>query len=111
MVIHCFSSLIPNLFPFQELLEPVVSILELFEFLDSFHRELLLSSLEPCVVRMTAAAGGDHVKRLMQALLEHTRSEDAEVRLCALRCAQRVWKELGVQVVMSLSEVGPLVEV
>lgn len=54
---------------------------------------------------MTASSAEDGVKRMMQAVLEKTRSEDAEVVLMALRCAHRIWSDLGIQVVMSLSEV------
>lgn len=99
------STYIIYLVALEELLEPCVAVLDLFEFLEHEHRELLLSSLQPALVQMTAAVSGDMVKRLMQALLERSRSEDAEVRLAALHCAQRIWSDLGVQVVMSLSEV------
>ena len=38
-----------------------------------------LEALQPALVSLAAAAAGDAVKRLMQAVLEKTRSEDAEV--------------------------------
>lgn len=92
---------------FEELLEPCVSILDVFEFLavDDAICSGLARVLQSALVAMTASSAEDGVKRMMQAVLEKTRSEDAEVVLMALRCAHRIWSDLGIQVVMSLSEV------
>eukprot|EP00435_Cladocopium_sp_Y103_P055763 s188_g18.t1 len=92
---------------YDELLEPCVSILDFFEFLavDDAICSGLARVLQSALVAMTASSAEDGVKRMMQAVLEKTRSEDAEVVLMALKCAHRIWSDLGIQVVMSLSEV------
>ncbi|CAK9050569.1 unnamed protein product, partial [Durusdinium trenchii] len=90
----------------EDLQDVTVAIFDLFEFLPSDDLTGALSqALQSALVAMTSAAPGDAVKRLMQAILEKTRGEDAEVKLQALRCAHRMWTDLGVQVVTCLSEV------
>jgi len=91
----------------EELRDPVANLLELFEFLpeDSSATAALLGALQSAVVALASAAAEEGVKRLVQAILEKSRSEDAEVRLSAVRCVHRIWTDLGVQVVMCLSEV------
>ncbi|CAE8636333.1 unnamed protein product, partial [Polarella glacialis] len=93
----------------EELEEPCVAELDIFEFLppvdDCALAGALLRALQGALVSLAATASGEGVKRLMQAILEKSRSEDAEVRLTAVRCVHRIWSDLGVQVVSSLSEV------
>ncbi|CAJ1333196.1 unnamed protein product [Effrenium voratum] len=89
----------------EELRDATAALLDLFEFLPEETAGGLLRALQPALVSLAAAAAGDAVKRLMQAVLEKTRSEDAEVRLNAVKCAHRIWSDLGVQVVSCLSEV------
>jgi len=91
----------------EEVLEPCVAMIDVFEFLgaEDTIASGLSKALQPAFVALTATSAEDGVKRMMQAILEKTRSEDPEVTLAALRCAHRIWSDLGVQVVMSLSEV------
>ncbi|CAE7330668.1 utp10 [Symbiodinium pilosum] len=91
----------------EELRDPVVNLLDIFEFLsEAFGTTTeLRKALEAAVVALTNVASESGVKMLVQAILEKSRSEDAEVRLGAVRCVHRIWMDLGVQVVMCLSEV------
>jgi len=91
------------------LLEPCAQVLDLCEYLppsdNSPLTSSLLQSMQRAVVAVAAASDGPHVKRLLTAILEKSRSNDAEVRLNAVRCCHKIWIDLGVQVVTGLSEV------
>ncbi|CAE7807541.1 UGT80B1 [Symbiodinium sp. CCMP2456] len=93
--------------PPEELRDPVANLLDIFEFLaqDSSATTSLRSALEAALVALTNVASESGVKLQMQVILEKSRSEDAEVRLNAVKCVHRIWMDLGVQVVMCLSEV------
>mmetsp|Transcript_127544 Transcript_127544/g.303054 ORF Transcript_127544/g.303054 Transcript_127544/m.303054 type:complete len:336 (+) Transcript_127544:66-1073(+) len=86
----------------EELRDPVANLLDIFGFLsqDSSATTSLRSALEAA-----GCARESGVKLQMQVILEKSRSEDAEVRLNAVKCVHRIWMDLGVQVVMCLSEV------
>eukprot|EP00931_Biecheleriopsis_adriatica_P117455 TRINITY_DN92976_c0_g1_i1.p1 TRINITY_DN92976_c0_g1~~TRINITY_DN92976_c0_g1_i1.p1 ORF type:complete len:1392 (+),score=329.94 TRINITY_DN92976_c0_g1_i1:53-4177(+) len=93
----------------EELRDPCAALLELFEFMPTVDESALAAAflrvLQSALVALAFAASGEAVKRLVQAVLEKARSEDAEVRLSAVRCVHRIWTDLGVQVVPCLSEV------
>merc|ERR1712080_7304 len=67
--------------------------------------QAFLHSMQGAIVALAAASDGAHVKRLIIAVLTKSRSDDVEVRLCAVHCCHKLWKDLGVQVVTGLSEV------
>lgn len=91
------------------LLEPCVDILDVFEFLPPVETSHLVGTLQQAIhgalVALASVAEGQKVKQLLTAILGKTRSGDVEVRLCAVRGCQKIWSELGVQVVSGLSEV------
>jgi len=93
----------------DQLREPCANTLDVFEFLpavdDNALPGTLLEATEKALVSLTAASDSAGVKKLLYYLLSKTRSEDAEVRLCAVKACHRIWKDLGVQAVSGLSEV------
>jgi len=93
----------------EALTEPCIDLLDTFEFLPpaeaSVAAGVLQERLQGAVVALASQSEGAKVKQLFTSILGKTRSEDVEVRLCAVRCCTKVWADLGVQVVTGLSEV------
>merc|ERR1719401_465931 len=93
----------------EALLDPCADSLDMCEFLPPWDDSPLARSLcqaaQRALMALAAAADSARTKRLVSAVLGKTRSDDAEVRLAAVRCCHCLWKELGVQVVSSLSDV------
>eukprot|EP00927_Polykrikos_kofoidii_P032092 TRINITY_DN27436_c0_g2_i1.p1 TRINITY_DN27436_c0_g2~~TRINITY_DN27436_c0_g2_i1.p1 ORF type:complete len:2554 (+),score=544.28 TRINITY_DN27436_c0_g2_i1:787-7662(+) len=91
------------------LTEPCIDVIDIMEFLPSEDEcaltRSLLQSVQGALVTLATASDSTRMKRLLTHILEKTRSEDAEVRLSAVKACHKVWIDIGVQAVSGLSEV------
>lgn len=93
----------------ETLVDPSADLLLVCEFLpplgESATTDAFVKGIQGALVALASAADSDHVKKLLTAVLERGRAEDADVRLSAVKTCHRIWADLGVQVVAGLSEV------
>lgn len=70
----------------------------------------IVDELVPAVVELAAAAdSADHHKELNSAVLKHLRSENADVRLAAVKCQQALTERLGEEWLSMLPEMLPYI--
>lgn len=70
----------------------------------------LADDLVPAVVELAAAADSqEHQKELNSAILKHLRSEQASVRLAAVKCEQALTNKLGEEWMSMLPEMLPYI--
>jgi U3 small nucleolar RNA-associated protein 10 len=70
----------------------------------------LVQDLVPAIVELAAAAdSSDHHKELNGAILKHMRSENASVRLAAVKCEQELTGRLGEEWLSMLPEMLPFI--
>jgi U3 small nucleolar RNA-associated protein 10 len=70
----------------------------------------IVEDLVPAIVELAAAAdSADHHKELNGAILKHTRSESASVRLVAVKCGQALTDTLGEEWLSMLPEMLPFI--
>ncbi|KAI8157864.1 U3 small nucleolar RNA-associated protein 10 [Colletotrichum sp. SAR 10_70] len=70
----------------------------------------LTAELIPAVVELAAAADSqDHQKELNSSILRHLRSEQAAVRLAAVKCQQELVVKLGEELLPALPEMLPYI--
>ncbi|RDW71266.1 hypothetical protein BP6252_07829 [Coleophoma cylindrospora] len=70
----------------------------------------LVQSLIPAIVELAAAADSqDHHKELNTSILKHMRSENASIRLAAVRCQQALTDRLGEEWLAMLPEMLPFI--
>ena len=70
----------------------------------------LVQELVPAIVELAAAAdSSDHHKELNGAILKHMRSENASVRLAAVKCEQELTDRLGEEWLSMLPEMLPFI--
>jgi len=93
----------------EALVEPCADVLDVCEFLpaleDSALSRAFLEAVQAALVALAAASDSQRVKRLLSAVLNKTRGDDAERRLCAVKACHKIWLDIGVQAVSGLSEV------
>jgi U3 small nucleolar RNA-associated protein 10 len=70
----------------------------------------LVQELVPAVVELAGAAdSSDHHKELNSAILKHMRSENASIRLAAVKCEQALTDRLGEEWLSMLPEMLPFI--
>ncbi|KAI9721288.1 MAG: hypothetical protein M1812_002450 [Candelaria pacifica] len=70
----------------------------------------IISEVVPAITELAAAAdSADHHKEMNTAILKHLRSEDAQVRLAAVKCEQSLAERLGEEWLALLPEMLPLI--
>ena len=70
----------------------------------------LMAELVPTIVELAAAAdSSEHHKELNGAILKHTRSETASVRLAAVKCEQAITEKVGEEWLAMLPEMLPFI--
>mmetsp|Transcript_32312 Transcript_32312/g.75898 ORF Transcript_32312/g.75898 Transcript_32312/m.75898 type:complete len:1114 (+) Transcript_32312:1-3342(+) len=93
----------------EELLEVSVACLDICEYLPSYEEavftQVFVDRLQAAVVAMVATCDEARTRRYMTTVLAKRHAEDPEVRLASVKICHKLWSELGVQVVTSLSEV------
>merc|ERR1719468_1231451 len=62
-------------------------------------------AVQKALVALASASNPDKVKQLLVTVLSKSRSDDVEVRMCAVRACHKLWQDLGIQMISGLSEV------
>lgn len=93
----------------ETLTDPCADLLDVCKYMPSVDDSPLaasfLGALQSACVAMAAASDGAHVKSLLNAIMTKSRSGDVEVRLGAVSVCHKIWTDLGVQVITTLSDV------